>query len=56
MRISKKRIKQLKKELKEKQENSIIKKPMRPIFFKRNILCGGEVDWDRTNPYMKASL
>ena len=56
MRISKKRVRELTKELEEKQKKSKIKKPMRPIFFKRNALDGGDVDWGKTSHYMRASL
>lgn len=51
MKISKKRIKELRKELKKSQEKSKNRKPMRPVFFKRNTLCGGEIDWGKTCRY-----
>lgn len=53
MKINKKYIKKLKKQHKNRLENSKIKKPMRPIFFIRGT---DKVDWGRTLPFFRASI
>ena len=47
--ISNSRMKELKKELEEKKENSKIKTAMVPIFFKRDRLDGWDIDYLRTH-------
>lgn len=55
MKISKKRIKQLRKELKQKDKEQIKRKPMRPVFYtSRSLGVGVEIDWGRTSRHIPA--
>ncbi len=56
MRVNKKYIKKARKRTILLQKKTRNRKPLRPIFFQRNALAGGDVDWARTSPYMQASM
>ena len=55
MKISKKRIRQLRRELKKNQKQQARTKIMLPVFYKTKSLgVGVEIDWGRTSRYMPA--